>query len=206
MLCECGQREATVHEVVIRHGKKTERHLCEVCAREAGLGAPAPIQVADLLGKLTSAQPPAQAKGPPGKPAPAKASTILQAAAACPGCRTTFAEFKATGLLGCPECYRSFEALLGPLLERAHDGGMHHLGKVPQAALERSRRSGDQEGALVLGSAIERARRIEALRKSLEEAVAGEQYERAARIRDELRELGERREPSASGGPEGTDR
>ena len=37
MLCECGQREATVHEVVIRQGKKTERHLCEQCARAAGL-------------------------------------------------------------------------------------------------------------------------------------------------------------------------
>jgi protein arginine kinase activator len=71
---------------------------------------------------------------------------------------------------------------------------MHHVGKVPRAALERSRRGGDQEGAAVLGSAVERARRIEALRKSLETAVAGEQYERAARLRDELRQLGDRRE------------
>lgn len=188
MLCECGQREATVHEVVIRAGKKAERHLCEVCAREAGIGAPAPTQMADLLGKLMT--PPTPGAKP--KLVPAKPGAIAQAAASCPSCRCTFAEFKTTGMLGCPECYRAFDALLSPLLERAHDGGMHHVGKVPHAALERSRRSADQ-GSGVLGSAIERAKRVESLRKALEAAVAGEQYEKAARVRDELRQLGDSR-------------
>ncbi len=193
MLCQCGQREATVHEVVIRSGKKAERHLCEVCAREAGLGAPAPTQMADLLGKLMPTAPAA----PKAKPVPARPAAIAQTVAHCPSCRSTFAEFKATGMLGCPECYQTFEALLSPLLERAQDGGMHHVGKIPQAALERSRRAGEPGGAAILGSAIERARRVESLRKALEEAVAGEQYERAARVRDELRRLGDPRETTA---------
>lgn len=190
MLCECGQREATVHEVVIRSGKKSERHLCEVCARQAGIGAPAPTQVSDLLGKLMAGQ--ASAAKP--KPVPAKPAAIAQAVSACPSCKSTFAEFKATGLLGCPECYRAFDTLLSPLLERAHEGGVHHVGKIPQAALERSRRAGEQASSTVLGTAIERAKRVEALRKALEDAVAGEQYERAARVRDELRQMGDHRE------------
>ena len=37
MLCQCGEREATIHEVVIRNGRKSERHLCEVCAKLAGV-------------------------------------------------------------------------------------------------------------------------------------------------------------------------
>lgn len=186
MLCECGQREATVHEVVIRSGKKAERHLCEQCAREAGLGAPAPTQVSELLGKLMSAQ---AAKA---KPTPPKAPQIAQAGSICAACGSTFAEFKALGLLGCPECYKAFESLLGPLLERAQDGGLHHVGKVPRAALERSRRGGAGESA-ILGSAVERAKRVESLRRALEEAVAGEQYERAAQLRDELRQIGDAR-------------
>jgi len=188
MLCECNLREATVHEVVIRNGQKAERHLCEVCAREAGLGAPAPTQMADLLGKLMASQP-----QKPKALTPAKAAAMAQASAACPTCRSTFADFKATGMLGCPDCYQAFEALLTPLLERAQDGGMHHVGKIPQAALERSRRGGDQAAASVLGSTADRARRVESLRKALEDAVAGEQYEKAARVRDELRQLGDSR-------------
>lgn len=187
MLCECG-REATVHEVVIRSGKKAERHLCEQCAREAGLAAPTPTQVSDLLGKLMAGQAGAS------KPRPARPSAIAQAAAACGSCNATFADFKATGLLGCAECYRTFEALLGPILERAHDGGVHHVGKVPRAALERSRRGGEQAASAILGTAIERAKRVESLRRALEDAVAGEQYERAVQIRDELRRLGDPRE------------
>lgn len=186
MLCnECGQREATVHEVVIKSGKKAERHLCESCAREAGLAAPAPTQVSELLGKLMAAQ--AQ------KPTPAKAPQVAQSGGTCPTCGATFAEFKAMGLLGCPECYRAFEGLLGPLLERAQDGGLHHVGKVPRAALERSRGRGEQGESAILGSAVERAKRVESLRRALEDAVAGEQYERAARLRDELRQIGDPR-------------
>ncbi|MEZ6232600.1 MAG: UvrB/UvrC motif-containing protein [Phycisphaerales bacterium] len=201
MLCECGQREATVHEVVIRQGKKTERHLCEQCARAAGLAPPAPTQMADLLGKLVTGPGVKQGKGPgnvptkgtpKGKPAPAAA--IVQASASCASCGATFGDFKASGMLGCPDCYRTYEALIGPLLERAHDGGVHHVGKVPRAALDRSRRAGEAGMSAILGDAIERAKRVASLRKALEEAVAGEQYERAARLRDELGQIGEVRE------------
>src|SRR5690606_11035078 len=111
----------------------------------------------------------------------------------CRACSTTYAEFRQSGLLGCPECYRSFETQLGPLLERAHEGATHHVGKVPIRALTRSRmaaQSGRGPGVeAVLGDAQARAERIKALRRQMEEAIQAEQYERAAELRDELRRL-----------------
>ena len=159
MLCHCGEREATIHEVVIRGGKKVERHLCEVCAKRAGMDV-----------------------GTPATPVVAKV-TVVQGPT-CETCGTSIAEFKHTGLLGCPACYRRFETQLTPLLERAHEGGTHHVGKGPKRLLAAMAREGSQESRL--GDAVERAARLGLLRQQLDEAVQNEQYERAAMIRDEI--------------------
>ena len=161
MLCQCGEREATIHEVVIRNGRKSERHLCEVCAKLAGV---------DVAAGATPQSRAAVVQGP-----------------ACDTCGTTLAEFKHTGLLGCPACYKRFEAQLSPLLERAHEGATHHVGKVPRRMLATLARAGSTES--VLGDPSERAARLGLLRQQLDEAVNAEQYERAAKIRDEIARL-----------------
>ena len=43
----------------------------------------------------------------------------------------TWAEFRQSGLLGCAHDYTLFEKDLTPLLQRAHEGATHHVGKVP---------------------------------------------------------------------------
>ncbi|MBX3317508.1 MAG: UvrB/UvrC motif-containing protein [Phycisphaeraceae bacterium] len=171
MLCQCGEREATIHEVVIKAGRKVERHLCEVCARQAGMDV-----------------------GTPATPVVAKV-TVVQGPT-CDACGTSISEFRHTGLLGCPACYRRFETQLTPLLERAHEGGTHHVGKVPLRLLQSM--SGTPAGESLLGDAVERAARLGLLRQQLEEAVHAEQYERAAMIRDEIAKAAD----SHSGGPE----
>ena len=88
----------------------------------------------------------------------------------CDACGTTYDEFRRTGLLGCRECYRVFETALIPLLERAHEGATRHVGKVPSRA----------------GVDELRQQRLQQLRRQLEEAVAGEKYERAAELRDKI--------------------
>lgn len=155
--CDRCENEATVHEVVIRNGEKAEKHLCESCAREGGvaLGATAPIT--DLITKFVISQ----AKGE--KPA--------TKSGACAECGLTFAEFRQHGLLGCPECYTAFEPQLSSMIERAHEGATHHVGKTPK-------RAG--------GGAPSRHERIMRLRKELSEAIGSEQYERAASLRDQL--------------------
>ncbi|MFG0306448.1 MAG: UvrB/UvrC motif-containing protein [Phycisphaerales bacterium JB040] len=180
MLCEnCGQREATIHEVLIdASNTKREKHLCEVCA--AGGGPPekpqesVPAPVSELIGKFMVGGPTAPGKGAPGTPS-------------CASCGTTYAKFKQTGLLGCPDCYSAFEERLGPLIERAHEGGSHHVGKIPKRALEDSRGGGRLE--TILGDPAERTRRLAELHKALHSAVQGEKYERAAEIKQEIEQL-----------------
>ncbi|MDX2115759.1 MAG: UvrB/UvrC motif-containing protein [Planctomycetota bacterium] len=89
---------------------------------------------------------------------------------ACAGCGMNFAEFRQSGLLGCSECYKAFEPQLGPMIERAHEGATHHTGKTPRRGV----------------GAVDRQERIVVLRRQLSEAIAAEQYERAAALRDEL--------------------
>jgi protein arginine kinase activator len=84
----------------------------------------------------------------------------------CVDCGVKFMEFRAAGRLGCPQDYCVFAKGLMPLLLRYH-GATRHVGKVAR------RRQG----------ASDRLR----LRTRLREAIAREQYEEAARLRDRLR-------------------
>ena len=90
----------------------------------------------------------------------------------CPHCGISFREFRAQGRLGCPHDYIAFEAELLPLLENIH-GDTQHCGKFPK-------RSPD---------ASQRQYRLIRLRNELQMAVKEEDYETAARMRDEIREL-----------------
>jgi protein arginine kinase activator len=85
---------------------------------------------------------------------------------ACPHCRLKYMQFRARGRLGCPHDYGVFARGLVPLLNRVH-GATRHVGKV----------------ARVRPEAAERLR----LRAELREAVEREDYEHAARVRDQLR-------------------
>jgi len=84
----------------------------------------------------------------------------------CPDCGLKFMEYRARGRLGCPNDYNVFARGLLPLLNRAH-GATRHVGKV-------ARRRPD---------AAERL----SLRARLRDAIAREEYEEAARLRDQLR-------------------
>src|SRR2546421_12866816 len=129
MKCDQCEQEATVHETLRVSGKIVERHLCQRCAREKGIDAQPTISVPELLQKYLQAA--EGAKGTPSGGALA-APAPPGKAATCPTCGTGYLEFRQTGLLGCSDCYRAFEHQLAPLLERAHEGGSHHTGKLPR--------------------------------------------------------------------------
>jgi protein arginine kinase activator len=180
MKCDHCENEATVHEVTVRGGVRIERHMCEACAAQSGIASQQSMTSESLKAAM---EPVAKALGLP-VPLQAKPS-------ACPACRTTFAEFKQSGLLGCAECYLAFGSQLGPLIERAHEGGEQHIGKKPARLLETlGRRSAAGQSPETLAAlALERAQRIAAVRRLLDDAVRGEQYEKAASLRDELKRL-----------------
>ncbi len=91
----------------------------------------------------------------------------------CDGCGMTFRDFQTKGQLGCPQCYDSLLPVLMPLIERAHEGNTCHVGKTPVTAETTVRR---QVGLV-------------RLRRELQEAIEGENYERAAKVRDEIEAL-----------------
>jgi protein arginine kinase activator len=187
MKCDLCDNEATVHEMTQRNGVRVEKHLCEACASKQGIG-PAGATLGELLTNFVL--PASQQETSRGKPARAKSPT-------CATCGFTFEQFRQAGLLGCPECYAAFEARLIPLLERAHEGASTHVGKQPKRLTEQGAGSRSGAGAAesqelqVLVRRREREEREKILRRQLEDAVKTEQYELAARIRDQLRKLEE---------------
>jgi protein arginine kinase activator len=92
------------------------------------------------------------------------------AEAKCPTCGFTQADFKKAGRLGCPDCYRAFSDGLEALLKTMHKG-TRHTGKVPQS-LQRSR---------------DLSERLKTLQQQLDAAVAEEDFEHAALIRDQIK-------------------
>ncbi|MGQ0628977.1 MAG: UvrB/UvrC motif-containing protein [Phycisphaerales bacterium] len=197
MKCDGCDRPATVHNLVIVKGHPTEQHLCELCAQKAGLQTGA-IPVAQLLLHGLKSQSAAIAAGEPVKgPVPAAPPT-------CPRCGLSYGQFRHQGLLGCGGCYEAFAEQLGPLLDRAHEGATHHTGKIPRriVATATSPAAGGSPSAAPGSITIDPAdlaRREAALRKQLEQAVAAEQFERAACLRDELRKLAALGEPGGTG-------
>lgn len=100
--------------------------------------------------------------------------------AACPRCHLSRADFKKSGRLGCPFCYEFFGEELAPMLKAMHRGE-RHIGKRPARAEAAAR--ADQT--------------LVELRRRLDEAVAAEQYEAAAKIRDEIRRISSRPDGAA---------
>lgn len=156
--CDQCDRPATHHSVEIIEGDKIEKHLCEQHAQQEGMlikAAHTPIN--ELLTNFVKLQ--------------CGSQDLLEVT--CETCGMTFADFRADSLLGCPNCYKVFEQLLEPLLERAHEGATHHVGKIPSRAT-----AGDQ-----------RQNQMLRMRRQLDEAVTNENYELAARLRDDINRL-----------------
>jgi len=90
----------------------------------------------------------------------------------CPVCGFTQADFKKTGRLGCGACYQTFSDGLASLLKGMHKG-TEHIGKVPARALQ----------------SIERETQMRSLQRDLRKAVAAEDYESAAQLRDQIKQF-----------------
>lgn len=159
-LCNrCGKAQAVIHLTDIQQsGEKVERHLCERCASEVGVLNDKPIPASEQLEKFIQA---------------AKQTIGSLHNLVCPECGIGYVEFRNQGLLGCPNDYDAFKEVLVPLLERAHEGGTHHVGKTPRS----------------LGLPRTTQQDVQRLKRLLDEAVSAEDYERAAELRDRIRKM-----------------
>jgi protein arginine kinase activator len=164
MLCSiCKEKTATVHLTQIVGDKMQKMDLCEDCAKAKGINDPTGFGLADLDLVLGLGA----------------SQQIEQAAGGvelkCPRCGFTQADFKKSGRLGCPECYQTFAEGLAGLLKTMHKG-TRHTGKAPEA-LRQSRDLSD---------------RLKTLQSKLAKAIKDEDFEQAAILRDEIKQMSER--------------
>ena len=171
MSCEqCREREAVIHLTQIVNEQVTTLHLCERCAAEKGVESPG-SQPKTPLGSFLAAM---GQELPEQVPAPRSGDT-------CSRCGGSLQDFRESGRLGCPDCYRSFEVPLRDLLRRLH-GSTHHMGE---------RYADHQAAPAAAGQTAPAEERHQAaeLREQLRLAVETENFELAAELRDRLRVL-----------------
>ncbi|MFP4662374.1 MAG: UvrB/UvrC motif-containing protein [Halanaerobiales bacterium] len=162
MKCQrCNEREASVHLTKIVNGEKNEVYLCQECARETGQLPFAGNNPFAFQNLLKGLINPE-----------VSSYEKYEENSKCEICGMTYSEFSKNGFFGCAECYNAFSAKLDPILKRIH-GNNRHNGKVPKRR----------------GGSLRLKREIEELRENMQDAVNKEDFEKAAEIRDQIKNL-----------------
>ena len=161
MQCDFCEDKATVFLTQLVEGEMKKMCLCEKCAQEKGVTDPTGFSLADTLLGGGSVEEAGQIVNMPAEGGPV-----------CPVCGFGFNKFQQVGRLGCSECYQTFGDEIQRRLKSMHKGTVH-VGRVPAGLLE----------------AHERQQRLDQLRDRLEQAIAAENYEEAAGLRDEIQEI-----------------
>jgi protein arginine kinase activator len=172
MKCDkCKKREATIHLSQTRNSVTSEHHFCDTCAREQDIGMNLPGYFGNLYssGMLGGGSIFDTTGGIPAFGTSVSKDTV------CPSCGHSFEDFRRSGLFGCGHCYEAFADRLDPLMRRVQGSTCHVGRKVCQTA--------DQQEQNLLRA------KLADLKKTLQQAVQEEAYEKAARLRDEVHAL-----------------
>lgn len=165
MTCNiCGVNESTIHLTEIINNQMIEVHLCESCAQEKGTDFKTHFSFGDLLAGLSDVD-----KG--------LLSSISEEDSTCSACGETYEDFTKSGRLGCASCYVAFSKLLSPLIKRVQRS-TNHIGKKPSRIPRDLRSSHD----------------LRLSQDRLAKAIQAEDFEEAARVRDEIKKIQEKLE------------
>lgn len=164
MKCQkCGKREATAHITKIVNGYKEELHLCSDCASSSPeykeMKSGMNFGISDFLTGMFTGGKQSAIGGERGTDV-------------CPTCNMPYDEFLKHGKLGCGDCYKAFNTKIRRPLKQIH-GTFEHIGKVP-------RRGGND---LMIG------KKISSLEAEMNAAVQRQDFEVAAKLRDEIKAL-----------------
>lgn len=178
MLCDkCHKREAKVYYTEIVNGEKKEQYLCEECAAKYTSfqieKASSDSSLGGLLSSILSSYYGEKTKAPA-----AKEATMV-----CKSCGITYQEVLEAGKLGCADCYKSFGEMIERTL-RQIQGADTHIGKSPEAFCSKAKKE-----KVTKESPQKEPDRLEKLSFQLQQAIEREEFEEAARLRDEIRAL-----------------
>ena len=177
MLCQnCGKKEATMYFRQNINGQTKELNLCPDCAKELGaqdqFAHSFQSAFAKPFGSWFDDDPFFSQSFPSLFGAPFSQAAQLGSGRRCPTCGMTESELQHTGRAGCAECYNIFDDILTPYIRKLQ-GATAHVGTAP-------RPQNDTQP-------VENP--TAALKTKLEQAIKQENYEEAARLRDEIRRL-----------------
>ena len=161
MLCEkCGKNNATTHIRTVVNGVVTEHNLCGYCAAKEGYTDIGKSQLGEMLASVFG---------------DVLTSNSSYTALRCSCCNASFSDIAESGKMGCSECYDAFKNKLIPYLKRVH-GTTEHIGK----------KLNKTSSALATVTVEDKK---ETLRAQMLKAVSEENFELAAKLRDEIKEL-----------------
>lgn len=170
MICEnCKQRPATVTITMTKNNEEVVKHYCEVCSGQQDYlhideeVKPVTIEqiFSDWFGIPTWSSNAPQSKQP------------SQEKQQCEICGMTYQQFLKEGKFNCPNCYHAFYERLPEVFKRLHNGATEHTGKIPGG----------------LNKTYQIKKEIEVLRQKMKSAVEQEEFEEAAKLRDEVKQL-----------------
>jgi protein arginine kinase activator len=163
MKCQkCGKENANTHVKTIINGNYEEYVLCSDCAKEMGYSNIFNSMEQEFSGFLGSFF---------GNSLPARSQ-----ATHCSTCGSTYYDIADSGKVGCADCYTTFYDLLLPSIKRIH-GNTTHCGKKSVAGIEYTE------------TQDKKPNKIDELKAKLNKAIETQNFEEAAKLRDEIKSL-----------------
>ena len=188
MKCDnCGKNNANIRYYRNINGVEKQMNLCEECSEKLGInnsmGFNMPIDLSSFWGGFFE---------------DFETPSLLNLMSGtnelrCKGCNSRFDDILNTGKFGCPECYETFETEIDELLNRIH-GRNRHVGRLGKGEKLKVENTPESDKNNVNNKNDEsnnnsNSNKIEELKNKLKELIKVENYEEAAKVRDEIKKL-----------------
>jgi len=166
---KCHYNEASVYIEQTTNGHTQKAHLCSDCASLSDIGIGLHLMPGGGIDPGLAFQYAHNFWFAPESESTHKRST--SGTLIC-SCGYSFNSFKKSSMLGCASCYEAFEAELLGVFSKLQPG-IRHVGKIPETKSE----------------ALQKDLELFNLKEQLKTAICNEEFEKAAKIRDTIREL-----------------
>lgn len=155
MQCDKCGKPSVYHSTLIVNGVSQSRNLCRDCAIKEGVFANESSLFDDMFSAFSDFLP------------FEKVENVV-----CPVCKTSLAQFKNTGRLGCPNCYEAFREEIANVVKRIAPFSTHKQ-EISSTSKTKTKK-------------LSKVEQIASLRKELALAVKEERYEDASKLKKQI--------------------
>jgi protein arginine kinase activator len=172
MICDfCKKNKATIHLIRVQNDNVEKVNICASCAGDFSFFSEEDFykDLTKILYKIFKAD---EAQPDSKRELMNLKNLEIRKNRSCPFCGMDLKNIKKLGKMGCPNCYSEFKNILLPIIKAIHKN-IEHKGKIPE----------NTSGQIKLEKSIRD------LRNRLKREIFVENFEEAARIRDEIKQL-----------------